>query len=248
MNTIETRGHSRTPWGVSLIVSLALCTIAPAGAPSAESAPKSGLIAGVPERPVFRGGGDPAGSARNPGAVGAVYPIAEPDALSEIEERARRVDWEKVIGRKIVEKKVSGYRPAGLVPLARVEKGRRYTVDLTYTLSEDIPDGKGGTLYPKGYAFNPLDYVTLPNTLVVLDGADEAQVNWFYNSEHFDDFKTILLITGGAYSELSRRLNRPVYYADGAIIDRFDLAATPAVVRQRGKNMEAQEIAVQKPS
>ena len=223
MNFIETCGHSRTPWGVSLIVSLALCTIVSAGALSA-------------------------GSARNPGTVGAVYPIAEPDALSEIEERARRVDWEKVIGRKIVEKKVVSFRPAGLVPLARAEKGRKYTVDLTYTLSEDIPDGKGGTLYPKGYAFNPLDYVTLPNTLVVLDGADEAQVNWFYSSEHFNDFKTILLITDGSYSELSKELKRPVYYADGAIIDRFDLEAVPAVVRQKGKNMEVQEIAVKRPS
>ena len=205
-------------------------------------------VAGKVPTPKSRLFGDPAGSARNPGTVGAVYPIAEPDALSEIEERARRVDWEKVIGRKIVEKKVVSFRPAGLVPLARAEKGRKYTVDLTYTLSEDIPDGKGGTLYPKGYAFNPLDYVTLPNTLVVLDGADEAQVNWFYSSEHFNDFKTILLITDGSYSELSKELKRPVYYADGAIIDRFDLEAVPAVVRQKGKNMEVQEIAVKRPS
>lgn len=219
MNSIETRGHSRTPWGVSLIVSLAICAIASAGAPSA-------------------------GSAGNPGTVGAVYPIAEPDALSEIEERARRIDWEKVIGRKIVEKKVFSYRPAGLIPLARAKKGRKYTVDLTYTLSEDIPDGKGGTLYPKGYVFNPLDYVTLPNTIVVIDGADTAQVGWFASSPHFNDFKTILLITDGSYSELSRKLNRPVYYADAAIIDRFDLVAAPAVVRQRGRVMEVNEIAM----
>lgn len=182
------------------------------------------------------------------GTFGATYSIAEPDALAEIEEKARQIDWEKVIGRKIVEKKVSSYRPAGLSLLPRAEKWRKYTVDLSYRLSEDIPDGKGGVLYPEGYTFNPLDYMKFPNTIVVLNGADTAQVDWFKSSPHFNDFKTILLITGGSYSELSRKLNRPVYYADSAIIDRFNLAATPAVVKQNGKSMEVQEIAVKKPS
>ncbi|MFY9270807.1 MAG: hypothetical protein WAO55_13780 [Candidatus Manganitrophaceae bacterium] len=186
--------------------------------------------------------------AKNLGTFGATYSIVEPDAELEIKERANQIDWEKIIGRKIVEEKVSAYRPAGLKSLPRAKKGRRYTVDLSYTLQEEIPDGKGGVLYPKGYTFNPLDYMTLPNTIIVLDGADRAQVGWFKSSQHFTDFKAILIITGGSYSELSRDLKRPVYYADVAIIDRFDLVATPAVVKQKGKNMEVQEIAVKQPS
>ncbi len=228
MSSTGTHGHKRILQGMSLIILPALCAIV-----FAESTPRGRLL------------GVPAGTL---GTVGAVYPIAEPDAVSEIEERARQVDWERLIGGKIVEKKVSAYRPAGLKSLPRTEKGRKYDIDLTYTLTGDIPDGEGGVLYPRGYRFNPLDYLTFPNTIVVLDGADPEQVGWFKSSQYFDNFKTILLITGGSYSDLSRELRRPVYYADGAIIDRFRLKATPAVVKQQGKKMEAQEIAVKRPS
>ena len=34
------------------------------------------------------------------GTYGATYPIAERDALEEIQERARQVDWQKVLDRR----------------------------------------------------------------------------------------------------------------------------------------------------
>ncbi len=43
---------------------------------------------------------------------------------------------------------------------------------MTFTLGNDIPDGKGGVLYPKGYAFNPSNYLSLTSLLVVIDSDD----------------------------------------------------------------------------
>ncbi len=42
--------------------------------------------------------------AKDLGIAGATYPIAEKDALAEIEERAKQVDWEKVIKKDKMEK------------------------------------------------------------------------------------------------------------------------------------------------
>ena len=95
--------------------------------------------------------------AKNPGEVGRTWPIAEQDALTEIEAKARQVEWRKVLERK----KVEAYQgPPDKGSLPRARRDRTVPVDLTYTTSIDVPDGKGGILYPKGYTFNPLDYVT----------------------------------------------------------------------------------------
>jgi len=61
------------------------------------------------------------------------------------------------------------------------------TVDMTYTTEFDVPDGRGNILYPKGYVFNPLEYVYLPNMLVFINGGKKDQVEWFNSSAYFND-------------------------------------------------------------
>lgn len=174
------------------------------------------------------------------GTVGATYPIAERDALEEIETRARTVDWRSVLGRE----KPQDYRPPEPARLPRASRDRAFLVDLTWTLSIDIPDGKGGVLYPRGYSFNPLDYVPFEQVLVVIDGSDPAQVNWFRRSAHARAAGVLLLLTEGSFTTASDQLNRHVYYADRRITERFRLAAVPSVITRRGRLMEVREIAL----
>lgn len=181
--------------------------------------------------------------ARDMGTFGATYPVAERDALSEIEERAKGVDWSKVIGRKRIEE-YDG--PEEGVRLPRAARDRAFTVDMSWTLQMDIPDGKGGVLYPKGYSFNPLDYVNFIKTLVLIDGNDPEQVQWFASSEYKDRVEVMLLLTGGAYRSLGRKLNLPLFYADSRIIERLRISAVPSVVRQEGRAMVVREYAVSK--
>lgn len=180
--------------------------------------------------------------AKNLGVVGATYHIVEKDALKEIEDKAKQVNWGEAFSRKEMEKRIKVYKPKNLKPLVRAEKDRTFTVDMTYTLQYDIPDGKGGILYPKGYTFNPLDYIDFPKTLVVLNGADIEQVSWFKNSEYYKDYRVMLLITDGPYYELSRELERPVFYLNEAIVNRFQLRAVPSVIKQEGRLMEVSEV------
>jgi len=54
----------------------------------------------------------------------------------------------------------------------------------------------------------------------------------------------MLLLTGGSYYELGKKLDRPVFYANADIIHRFQLEAVPSIVFQRGKYMEVKEVAI----
>lgn len=177
--------------------------------------------------------------AKELGTFGITYRIAERDALAEIEERAKHVDWHKVLDKRKVE---TFQGPPDRVRLPRANRNRSFPVDMTYTTEIDVPDGKGGILYPKGYTFNPLDYVTYPKTLVVIDGADPEQVKWFATSEYDKRLDVTLLLTGGSFGAVSKRISRPLFYADRKIVERLKLKAVPSVIRQKGRIMEVTEV------
>jgi conjugal transfer pilus assembly protein TraW len=174
------------------------------------------------------------------GTFGKVYSIAERDALAEIEQRARSINWQSILDKE----KPEDFRPSNLVALPRASHDRSFLVDVTYTLEFDVPDGRGGVLYPRGYRFNPLDYLPFNQTLVILDGDDPDQLAWLQNSSFLNDSNAMILLTQGAFSTVGERLGRAVFYADRRILERFNLAAVPAVVARRGRLMEVKEIEV----
>lgn len=177
------------------------------------------------------------------GVLGQTYPIAERDALKELKERVSEVDWNRVFNRHKIENAIKNYRP-DTVFLPRAQRERTRLVDMTYILPFDIPDGKGGILYPRGYTFNPLDYIHFNKTIIVINGDDPDQVKWFTHSKYAGEIKTMLLLTAGSYFDLGKKLNRPVFYATTDIIHRFQLQAVPSVIRQEGRYMEVIEIDV----
>jgi conjugal transfer pilus assembly protein TraW len=179
--------------------------------------------------------------AKDLGSFGRTYPVAEKDALTEIEDRAGQVDWKKVLDKKKIEN-YQGPPDKGSLPRAQLKMVRQ--VDMAYTTEIDVPDGKGGILYPKGYTFNPLDYVTYPKTIVVINGNDKGQVDWFKDSEYSQRLDVTLLITEGPFGIISKQINRTVSYVNNKIISRFQLKAVPSIIRQKGRMMEVIEIVV----
>ena len=183
-------------------------------------------------------------SAKDLGRIGNTYPIAEKDALEEIKERAKNVDIKQYVNKNKLETKIKNFLPSDAPQLKTANIDSSFTVDLTYTLDFDIPDGRGNILYPKGYKFNPLDYINYNKTIVVINGADNRQVEWFEKSVHGKDINTLLLITNGSYYSLSQRLKRQVFYANPKIVEIFELKYVPSVIYQKGNVMEVKEIAV----
>ncbi|MDA8086733.1 MAG: hypothetical protein M0Z75_08545 [Nitrospiraceae bacterium] len=176
------------------------------------------------------------------GRAGATYPVAEKDALSELMHKVRQVDWKKQLAG--LKQSALSYEPPDLARLPRAKHDRMFTVDPTYTLTFEIPDGKGGILYPKGYTFNPLDYVGLPDVFVFIDGGDKKQMEWFMRSPYAKESNVMIFLTGGSYLQLSKKLKRPVFYATDQITRRFRLKAVPAALFQQGRFLEVKEFEI----
>lgn len=172
--------------------------------------------------------------------IGRTWPIAEPDALTEIEAKVATLppDMSKAYGPR------SRWSALKAASLAVAGADRVRTVVPFYTLDFDIqlPDGK--ILYPKGFTFNPLTYVQLPQRLVVVHPRDLA---WALKMARPSDF--ILLSALGAQNgdaiDLSEKTGRAIYILEERVKDRLGLTVAPVIVAQSGTKLVLTEYAPQ---
>lgn len=168
--------------------------------------------------------------------VGRTYPIAEQDLVQELRHKATGIDVEALFNTH------NRYQPANLRPLPRAVADRVFTVDLTTTLDHDIKDDQGNLLYPNGFTFNSLQYATLAGGLVIVDGSDQQQIEWFKGSPYFENHRAILLLAGGYAAQLKQELQRPVYYLTHDIAARLRLEAVPSVVIVQEHKLTVREV------
>lgn len=112
---------------------------------------------------------------------------------------------------------------------------------MTYTLDKDIPrvNPQGqvvGILYPKGYKFNPLEYMMISETYVIINGSRKAELDWFIANYKNKPLVYPLLTEGNAF-DVAERLGRPVYLLDDKIKKLFQIEQTVSVVYPEGKFM-----------
>jgi len=170
--------------------------------------------------------------------VGAIYPVIEPDIRVEMKAKAAE-QW--ALHKKGYLVKAQKYQPDNLQQLPRAQRDRSFAVDMTYTLDRDLVGDDGKILYPQGYQFNPLDYMNFTIGLVVIDGADPDQLNWFKQSPYASNHKMKLLLSGGYAQSLITELDRAMFYLDKEVAGRFHLAAVPCVVVQQDKHIQVTE-------
>jgi conjugal transfer pilus assembly protein TraW len=168
--------------------------------------------------------------------VGKTYPIVEQDITKELQQKATNIDIEALFNTH------NHYQPANLHPLPRAANDRVFTVDLTHNLENDIKDSQGNLLYPQGFTFNPLQYAGLSGGLVVIDGSDPEQIEWFKGSPYFQNQRAILLLSGGYAAEVKQELHRPVYYLTHDIAARLQLKAVPSVIIEQDSKLTVREV------
>lgn len=168
--------------------------------------------------------------------IGRTWPIAEPDALAEIEARAARQP--PSIAERFGPREGWSAMKSAALGVAAVD--RRRTVIPFHTLDFEIrlPDGK--LLYPKGYTFNPLAYVSLPQRLVVVHPRD---IGWAIMQARPIDW---ILLAGGETAStdpiaLGEKVGRPLFILEERIRDRLGLTVAPVIVEQVGQKLELQE-------
>lgn len=180
-----------------------------------------------------------AASARGQTAtVGRTWPIAEPDALSEIE--ARVAQQPQSIAAKFGPREKWTAMQSARLGVAKVDRKR--TVVPFHTLDFDIrlPDGK--LLYPKGYTFNPLAYVSLPQRLIVVHPRD---LNWALSRARPSDW---ILLAGGQRIAtdpvtMGEKVGRPLFILEERVKERLGLTVAPVIVAQVGQKLELSEFA-----
>lgn len=164
--------------------------------------------------------------------IGRTWPIAEPDALAEIEAKAASLpkDTSKAFGPR---EKWSALKAA---PLGTATADRVRSVVPFYSLDFDIklPDGK--LLYPKGFSFNPLTYVRMPQRLVIVHPSD---LGFALRTARPSDF--ILLASLGKQNgdpiALSEKTGRAVFILEERVKERLGLTVAPVVVAQAGTRL-----------
>jgi len=175
------------------------------------------------------------------GVVGKTYPIVEPDIILEMKQKMAS---QERLNSAMLRNRLRDYKPADLQQLPKATKDNQKIVDMTYTLPADLLDADGKTIYPKGFTFNPLDYVTFRRGLVILNGNDSEQLRWFEKSPYYESHQVMLLITDGSAYNLISKLQRPVFYLTKDIATRLRLAAVPSVVIQEQDQMQIFEFEV----
>ena len=174
----------------------------------------------------------PMGSAHAGSAtIGRTWPIVEPDALAEMEARAARqpVDMAGRFGPR------SSWSAMQAASLGVATQARTRSAVPFYTLTFDIKLPDGTMLYPKGYTFNPLTYVALPQRLVIVHPRD---LGWALRTARTTDF---ILLTAGDALALGEQVGHPLFILEERVKERLGLTVAPVIVTQVGKTLELRE-------
>lgn len=176
--------------------------------------------------------GAAAGTNGSSATIGRTWAIAERDALEEIEAKVATLprDMSKAYGPR------SQWSALKAAPLAAATADRVRSVVPFYTLEFDIrlPDGK--LLYPKGFTFNPLTYVQMPQRLVVVHPRD---LGWALNIARPSDFilLTALGTQNGDAIDLTEKTGRAIYILEERVKERLGLTVAPVIVSQTGPKL-----------
>jgi conjugal transfer pilus assembly protein TraW len=176
-------------------------------------------------------------TATAPIVTGETYPFAEQDLLDQIQKHIE-ANKEAIEARlKTLQgqarEKIKDYKPKDITaPLPRATADRTFEPDMSYVVQQDIKDARGVVIYPKGYRYNPLDYVWLKTSYVVIDATDRLQIEWLKQSGFLNKLQYQIWLSNGNWQQTSKELNQSVFFVNQAITDRFQLKRVPSLIRQ----------------
>ena len=183
------------------------------------------------------------GAAKDLGVRGAVWPVAEPDLLAEIEARLAAMEASGELDRmrtgalKAARRRIEAPgRVEGIGP-ARVHHTRLF--DPSIELERDIRTADGTLIAARGARINPLDVLPLIRDLLFIDGARPVEVSWALR--HARPARIVLL--AGRPLDLMRTHGRRFFFDQGGRLSRrLGLRATPSVVTAEGSALRITEV------
>lgn len=182
--------------------------------------------------------------AKDYGQSGQSFAIVEPDLLSTIEGRLQGLAASGAIDRanagfaRAAEQRIR--RPAPVAGVTRALADRTWLYDPTISVDHDVRDQKGNLIAARGQRINPLDFVTVRQSLVFIDGDDPAELGWA-TATYTDLNAKIIMVSGSPIEVMTKRRRRFYFDQEGRLTAKFGIAHTPAVVVQAGQVMKVSE-------
>jgi len=189
-------------------------------------------------------------SAQNVFTIGTTYEFAEEDLIIAIKENIQTN--EEAIKKRFADMKekaqtnIDELSPTLSVRPSPAIENRTFYPDTTYVNPKDIRDHTGKILYPKGYTFNPMDYINLAYEIVVINGNRSEELDWIKSTDYLGTAAYRVLITEGKFKKVTEALGQTVFFATDQIINRLSIKKTPSVITQDGNRLKIKEIYVAK--
>ncbi len=186
-------------------------------------------------------------AARDYGQHGTLWPVIEPDLLTQIEARLTHLEKSGETARlneQLKQRTIARVnRPEPVPGITNAVIARSWDFDPTISADRDVADDKGRIIVAAGTRVNPLDTVRLRSSLVFLDGDDPAQIAWA--SERYRTISAKFILVRGAPLALMKARQRRFYFDQGgALVKHFGIRAVPAVVEQQGRLLRITETPV----
>ena len=180
------------------------------------------------------------------GVYGNVWDIAEKSAIDQIKGRLSAMERDGSL-----KKRLEAWRDDtinGLVNqppvdgIATASRARVWSFDPSVIYGNDVFDQNGRLLVPGGTTINPLNHISLTKGLLFIDARDIRQVA--LAKKHVDTHpRDKVILVAGSWVQLQKAWKRQVYFDQrGMLSKRFGLKYVPALIVQKGRVLEVQEI------
>lgn len=187
--------------------------------------------------------------AKDLGTRGVIYPIEEEDPIAIIQKKLKVMEDSGELKQRNLElqkkTRASVERPKPVEGIERASISQVFYYDPTYIVKVDLKDHQGRTFVKKGTKINPLETVTLSQTLVFFDGDDEEQLFWVQEQlTKSTEAKPIrLILINGGPLKLAEKLRVPVYFdQSGILTNKLGIKSVPAIVSQEALRLRIEEI------
>ncbi len=185
--------------------------------------------------------------AKDFGVRGPIYEVVEENLLKLIHNRLVAMQQDGTLAdiQQIIQDraKTGIQRPAPVKGIRHATENRTWTVDPTWVLGQSIYDHKGQLIAKEGQRLNPLDFITMSETLLFINADNKAEIK--YTQQLLTDKNIKIILVNGNVVDLVENFNRPVYFdQQGLITSRFGILYTPAIVKQNGRVLSINEVAL----
>lgn len=183
------------------------------------------------------------GAEFNQKTQGEVFEISERDIQKIAKERVARIDWERKKEEalnRFWERQQDHY-----VSLPLAQESTERIVDLSIVLNRDVYGADGSVVFKAGQKFNPFDRMPFTKTVIVFNASMPKEVEAvakLVKEEQSQNRNVLLLVTefksSGAFEQIksmNESWREPVYLLTPELKERFQIRATPTVVRADNK-------------